>query len=75
VLQDPATEATVLLTEALQEGLPWPPVPVIIDVDVFRVMRLPAGDASAWEYLNQLRVVKNVAFFRCLTQTGVELYL
>jgi uncharacterized protein (TIGR04255 family) len=75
VLQDPQTEATVLLTEALPEASPGPPVPVILDVDAFRAMRFPMNEQAAWQYLEQLRVLKNRVFFKCLTEAAVvELY-
>jgi uncharacterized protein (TIGR04255 family) len=75
VLQDSQTEATVLLTEALPESSPGPPVPVILDVDAFRAIRFSINDPAAWQYLEQLRVLKNSVFFKCLTEAAVvELY-
>jgi uncharacterized protein (TIGR04255 family) len=75
VLQDPETEATVILTEILPEGSPGPPVPVILDVDAFRAMRFAMDEPAAWQYLERLRVLKNRVFFKCLTEDAVvELY-
>jgi uncharacterized protein (TIGR04255 family) len=75
VLQDAQTEATVLLTEALPESSPGPPVPLILDIDAFRHARFSIGEEAAWRYLEQLRVLKNRAFFACLTEAAVQLYL
>jgi uncharacterized protein (TIGR04255 family) len=74
VLQDVATQANVIVTEALAEALPGKPVPVILDIDVFRQTRLDVNDANVWTYLEQLRGLKNRIFFSCLTETGVALY-
>jgi uncharacterized protein (TIGR04255 family) len=74
-LQDALTQATVLLTEALPEASTGPPVPVILDIDAFRHARFPMDDQTVWQYLEQLRVLKNRVFFTCLTEAGVELYL
>jgi len=75
VLQEPELEATVLLTQALQEGTQWPPVPLLIDVDVFRSARHDISDPAAWQYLERLRGLKNRIFFSCLTEAAVaELY-
>jgi uncharacterized protein (TIGR04255 family) len=74
VLHDPQTDATVLLTEALPEASPGPPVPVILDIDAFRHGRFPIEDRAAWQYLEQLRALKNRVFFACLTEAAVELY-
>jgi len=74
VLHDSEAEATVLLTQALPEASPGPPVPVILDIDVFRPMRFPIHEEATWQYLERLRVLKNRVFFKCLTERAVELY-
>jgi uncharacterized protein (TIGR04255 family) len=75
VIYDEASGATAVLTQAL-EGFPLePPVPVILDIDVFRESRFAVEGNAAWDYLSQLRVLKNRFFFGALTEEAMELYL
>jgi uncharacterized protein (TIGR04255 family) len=75
VIYDDASGATAVLTQALEVFPPEPPVPVILDVDVFRESRFAADGSAVWDYLAQLRVLKNRFFFGALTDEAVELYL
>jgi uncharacterized protein (TIGR04255 family) len=50
-------------------------VPVILDIDVFRESRFAVDGNAVWDYLAQLRVLKNRLFFGALTDEAVELYL
>jgi uncharacterized protein (TIGR04255 family) len=62
------------VTEGLEEASPEKPLPLILDIDVFRHTNLAVDDAAVWTYLEQLRGVKNRIFFGCLTEAGVALY-
>jgi uncharacterized protein (TIGR04255 family) len=74
VLHDEATQATTIVTEALEDVSPGKPLPLILDIDVFRHTNLAVNDTGMWEYLEQLRTLKNRIFFGCLTEAGLALY-
>lgn len=75
VIYDAQSEATVILTQALAADSPKRPVPVILDIDVFRWSRFPRPGLEAWAYLSKLRDLKNRFFFGCLTEDAIGLYL
>ena len=75
VIHDAKTEATVILTQALEEILPEKPLPLLIDIDAFRFQEFGANEPKVWEYLNQLRELKNRVFFGCLKEAAIQLYL
>lgn len=75
VIHDEASGATAVLTQALDGFPPEPPVPVILDIDVSRESRFAVDGSAVWDYLAQLRVLKNRIFFGALTDEAVELYL
>jgi uncharacterized protein (TIGR04255 family) len=75
VIYDEACGATAVLTQALEVFTPEPPVSVILDIDVFRESRFAADGNVVWDYLAQLRMLKNRFFFGALTEEAVELYL
>ncbi len=75
LIYDAQSGATVIFTQALSGDSPKTPVPVILDIDVFRTARFPGDGSEAWGYLPQLRVLKNNFFFGCLTEEAIALYL
>jgi uncharacterized protein (TIGR04255 family) len=74
VLQDAGIQAAVIVTEALTGASPDKPLPVILDIDAFRFVKLTLEDDAVWRYLEQLRDLKNRVFFGSLTPQGMELY-
>ena len=74
VMYDPETEATCILTHALDHPIPPGPTPVILDIDVARELRFSVDDAEVWSFLERLRGLKNRVFFGSLTEATVELY-
>jgi len=74
VMHDAITESTIIITQALDEYQPGGDVPVIVDVDAFKVARFEPGGAEMWACLAQLRTLKNKFFFASLTPEAVELY-
>lgn len=74
VVHHEATGATAVLTQALDQFPPGPPVPVILDIDVFREIAFAADGPDVWTFLAQLRELKNIFFFGALTEDAVELY-
>jgi uncharacterized protein (TIGR04255 family) len=74
VIHDAGSQATVILTQALEAASSERPLPVILDIDAFRVATLPPNGSQVWEGLEQLRRLKNRVFFGCLTERAMEIY-
>lgn len=78
VIPDPDNQTVSIVTQALQA----PPsftegktvVPVILDIDVYRLGVLPAEGGEIWGVLDILREQKNKMFFEHLTEKAVEMY-
>ena len=68
-------DARVSLALALDTTPLIGPAPVILDIDAFKQADLPPTDNRMWEYLEQLRELKNKSFFATITEKAVELYL
>jgi uncharacterized protein (TIGR04255 family) len=76
VISDAPSGAVIVFTQALHElHAPQAPVPVILDIDVFRLSQFPGGGNEVWECLSTLRSLKNRFFFGCLTEEAIRLYL
>jgi uncharacterized protein (TIGR04255 family) len=73
-LRDPASDAEVVVTLALNAQEAGDNAPVILDVDAFNVINLAIGDAALWDELQALRELKNRCFFGIITEAAVELY-
>jgi uncharacterized protein (TIGR04255 family) len=73
-LVDVESTSHVNLTIALRGSPPSPPVPVILDVDAFKLVDLSPADNQLWEILEHLRSLKNETFFGAITEKAAELY-
>lgn len=73
VLLDPDSEVAANLTRSL-EGRTDDKVSVLIDVDVYKRKRIPAGRAELEPVLQELRSVKNEIFFGSITETTARMY-
>jgi len=73
-LVDIQSASRVNLTIALEERLPLRPIPVMLDVDSFRLVDLSPGENGLWEILEHLRILKNETFFSTITEKAAELY-
>jgi uncharacterized protein (TIGR04255 family) len=75
VIIHPQLDARANLIQLLQEGVaPADHVPIILDIDVYKMVNLPAETEVAWNLLGELRVFKNAAFFASLTEKTVGLF-
>ncbi len=74
VAYDEPSGATAILTQALNQFPTAPPVPVILDIDVFRETAFAPDGAEVWNYLAQLRLLKNRFFFGALKEEAMEIY-
>ncbi len=75
VVVDPETDARANIVQSLQEGLPSPDVvPIVVDIDVYKMVEMKPNAEDAWELLDGLRVFKNSAFYASITEKTVALY-
>jgi uncharacterized protein (TIGR04255 family) len=74
VIYDEQTGATAILTQALDQITTSGPLPVILDIDVFRETQFSCDSLDVWDYLTELRTLKNRYFFGLLTDAALELY-
>lgn len=74
VVNDEASGSTAILTQALDQVTTAGPLPVILDIDVFRDTKFSADSRDVWDYLTDLRKLKNRFFFGALTEAAMELY-
>jgi uncharacterized protein (TIGR04255 family) len=73
-LIDVESDARAILTLALDQARPGVPVPVVLDIDTFRVTDLEVPNEDLWDILEKLRQLKNRCFFGTLTEAAAELY-
>jgi len=77
-LQDPARAVYATVTQSFE---PIPAVnapaaiPVILDVDAFRISEFQISDPAIWQCLEELRDFKNRIFFEFLTEKALDLYV
>jgi uncharacterized protein (TIGR04255 family) len=69
-----ASTSRVNLTIALQENSLNSRMPVILDIDAFKIVDLAPTDDQLWEILEHLRNLKNETFFSSLTEKAADLY-
>lgn len=75
VIPDPAQSAYVIIMQASENVLPEPNcLPIVIDIDAFKEFSVEPLSNSIWETLEQLRNIKNKAFFGSITSKTEELY-
>lgn len=74
VILHPELGAAANVIQLLQEGpAPSDHVPIILDIDVYKVVQLSPEAADAWNLLGQLRTFKNAVFFAHVTEKTVGL--
>lgn len=75
VIPDVESDCVSIVNQVLEGPPPAPgaPLPVILDIDVFRVVEIPVRESERiWNGLDQLRVQKNKMFFAHITDRLVE---
>lgn len=73
-LVDVESDASVVLTLALDNAPPGARAPVILDIDAFRLTDLELPNQNLWDILEKLRVLKNRCFFGTITEVTAGLY-
>lgn len=75
VIGEPETEATVILTQALEPaGGGNNVLSCIVDIDVFKDVSLRPDSPDCWNLLTLFRSLKNRAFFASVTPKTLELF-
>ena len=75
VIPHPRLGARANLIQLLEEGLPpRDHVPIILDIDVYKIVDMLPETEDAWNLLEELRVYKNAVFFASLTEKTVRLF-
>lgn len=69
-------EAFAIITESLGQpvqGQSTNKLPLIFDIDVFKITNLEPMNPKVWSYLEELRIAKNTIFFKSLSDKTLEL--
>jgi len=76
VAHEPSLDAYIVVTQALEPVAPGSNiVPMLLDVDVFKVANFDVNSKEYWELLAQFRTLKNTAFFGSITEKTKELFV
>ncbi len=75
VIPHPDNGVIANLIQLLEEGVtPDDHVPVMLDIDVYKMVNFGPDTEESWNLLETLRVYKNAIFFASLTEKTVELF-
>lgn len=76
VIPNPKAQAVAIVTETVEPiDESSNRLPLIFDIDVFRMAAFSVGDQSLWETFEQLRNLKNEIFFKSITSKAKDLFL
>lgn len=73
-IREPKIEAAAILTQAFEGVEKNNYIPIILDIDVFKVYDFDPKADTIWDSLEQLRDFKNDIFFECLTEKAMETF-
>lgn len=75
VIPDQETNNTAIITETIDQGkLNEKTLPLIFDLDVFKIVDIAADDKKLWEIFKSLREYKNKVFFNTFTDKAKKLF-
>ena len=72
VIHEPSVEANAIITQAL-ESVVGEVVPIILDIDVFKLRSEGIEEDGIWSTLENLRIFKNRIFFASITKKLKEM--
>lgn len=73
VVEDEGSGASISISQVLEAPIAEKNrIPVLIDIDVYKVVELPPESDECWQLLDKMRDLKNRAFFGCLTEKALE---
>jgi len=73
VMHEPTIGASAIITQALEQ-IVTDKVPIILDIDVFKLQPEGIAEKDAWEIMGKLRHFKNKVFFSSITDNLKEMY-
>ncbi len=73
VVPDEKNQVTAIITQVFQPGANPQVAPVILDIDVIKE-KLFESESAAWDTIDSLRAIKNLAFFDSITEKTAELF-
>ena len=71
---NPDIEATAIITQAMDKPTKTKRLPLILDIDVFRITEYVGKTEEMWEDFEKLRDFKNDIFFNSVTEKAKELF-
>ncbi|MFZ0545320.1 MAG: TIGR04255 family protein [Candidatus Promineifilaceae bacterium] len=75
VIPDPESETQANLVQKLDGGpVPADFVPIVLDIDAYKMVSFRPDSDEAWELLEKLRAYKNRLFYASLTEKSVSIY-
>lgn len=75
VIHDPVIDAGAIITQLVEQVVNPNFLPLILDIDVFKLKTEGISELQAWELLNNLRIFKNKIFFESITHKAKEVFL
>ena len=74
IIQDPQIKASAIITHAFDKIIEPDIVPIILDIDVLKVIQTGLNYEEMWEFFEALRNFKNSIFFESITDKAVKLF-
>ncbi len=74
VVREPALGCIAIITQSFDSIPSGKSVPMILDIDVYKDVKLDPDENSAWDFLRKLRGFKNRIFFESITEKLLEFY-
>ena len=74
VIPNPEIEATAVIIEVMEQATEQQTLPIIFDVDVFKIVNYTDNYDDLWKEFDQLRIFKNEIFFNSMTDKAKELF-
>jgi uncharacterized protein (TIGR04255 family) len=73
IIHEPSIEANAVITQAL-ESVVGDVVPIILDIDVFKLRTEGMEENDIWSTLENLRIFKNRIFLASITEKLKEMF-
>jgi len=74
MIPNPEIEATAVINEVMEQATEQQTLPIIFDVDVFKIVNYTDNYDALWKEFEQLRIFKNEIFFKSMTDKAKELF-
>jgi len=74
VVPKPEIESTAVINVVMEQSTGAQILPIIFDIDVFKITNRPGSSEDIWADFEQLRIFKNEIFFNSITDKAKELF-